>query len=360
MPSPTIPEFLTDPYISGIVRSADIPREYIMHRWFPVEPVTADEFEGLVQLDENALAPFVALDAETPRMADDMISSYKWSVAYIRYKKAFKESDLRVFSEPGVSDPNTLAACNAAAQEAKIRRYVDALSASIDATLEWIATQAIQGSVAYDDNHAKYSITYPGAYIGASKRKTPAHVWDDSSATVLADLSNWVEEIADETGWDQWVLVASQRVLGVMARDQGVREAWAAAALNPAAASPDSLPPAGPLNIQFVSGAVSFVGLAGAIRYNARYTTRTPGYGADTRVKNYFLDPRDVFLLPYGKPLGRMATAPAMPNGNQPGKFGWSQEKTDPWVVEVGAGMYAWIDWPPTRLNWVLQARVLN
>lgn len=360
MPSPTIPQFLTNPYISGIVRSADVPKQYIMQNWFPLKPVSADEFEGLVQLDENDMAPFVALDAETPRMADDMISSYKWSVAYIRYKKAFKESDLRVFFEPGVNDPNTLTACNAQAQEAKIRRYIDALSQSIDARLEWIGTQAIQGAIAYDDNHVKYTINYPGAYIGPSKRKTPSTLWNAASPTILTDLSNWVEEIADETGWDQWVLVASQRVLGVMARDTSVREAWAAASMNPAASTADSLPPSGPLNIQFLNGAVSFVGIQGVIKYNAKYTTRTPGYGADTRVKTSFLDNRDIFLLPYGTTLGRMATAPAMPNANQPGKFGWTKEEEDPWVIEVGAGIYAWIDWPPTRLNWVLQARVLS
>ena len=131
MPAANIPAFLQNPQISGIVRSADLPTNYVWNRWFPSAPVDADEFEGLVMLDQVDLAPFVALDAETPRMQDDIISSYKWEVAYMRFKKSFKESDLRVFFEPGVSDPNTMTAATARASESKIRRYVDALSLSV-------------------------------------------------------------------------------------------------------------------------------------------------------------------------------------------------------------------------------------
>ena len=358
MASPTIPQFLQDPLLSGIVRTADIPKQYIMQNWFPLDPVESDEFEGIVQLDESLLAPFVALDAETPRMPDDLMSSYKWEVAYIRYKKAFKESELRVFFEPGVNDPKTLTAANANAAERKIRRYIDALSQSIDARLEWIAAAAIGGSVAYDDTHVQFSVTYPGAYIG-SKRKTPTTLWNGASPTIMTDLSNWVEEISDETGNDQWILVAPQRVLGVMSRNADVREAWASAAMNPAATAPDALPPIGTLNQQFLTGAVSFAGISGVVRYNAKYTTRTEAYGSATRVKSDFITNSDIFLLPAAQPLGRMATAPAKPNNYQQGKFGWTAEREDPWVVEVGAGIYAWIDWPATRLNWVLQARVL-
>ena len=91
MPSPTIPAFLQNPQITGIVRSNDVPANYLFDRWFPFDPVTADEFEGLVMLDQVDLAPFVAIDAETPLAPDDIIGQYKWEVAYIRQKKRFKE-----------------------------------------------------------------------------------------------------------------------------------------------------------------------------------------------------------------------------------------------------------------------------
>ncbi len=359
MSATNIPEFLQNPFISGIVRTADVPKQYIMSQWFPQEPVDADEFEGLVQLDESLLAPFVAIDAETPRMPDDMISSYKWSVAYIRYKKAFKESDLRIFFEPGITDPNHLTARMANAAERKIRRYVDALSQSIDARLEWIATQAIQGSVAYDDGHVVFSVSYPGTFIGSTNRKSPTTLWTGTSPTIVTDLSNWVEGISELTGHDQWTLVLPQRVLGVMARNEDIRELWAAAALNPAATAPGSLAPVGQIGTEMVAGALRLLGINQVIRYNAKYTTRTEAYGSATRTKTSFLETGDIFLLPTGVPLGRMAVAPAKANNYQPGKFGWSTERTDPWVVEVGAGLFGWIDWPPTKLDWVLQARVL-
>jgi hypothetical protein len=59
-------------------------------------------------------------------------------------------------------------------------------------------------------------------------------------------------------------------------------------------------------------------------------------------------------------PLGRMASAPAQPNDWMPGKFGWRKDMEDPWVIEVGAGQYTWIDWPGNMWNHVLQARVLT
>jgi hypothetical protein len=77
-----------------------------------------------------------------------------------------------------------------------------------------------------------------------------------------------------------------------------------------------------------------------------------------TRTRNRFLDQRDILIVPSGMALGRMATAPAKPNNYQSGKFGWSKDQVDPWVVEVGAGIYAWVDFPTTSWNKVLQARI--
>lgn len=356
MSSPTIPLFLRNPRITGIVRSADVPSTYMLDRWFPMQGVDADEFESLVQVDEVHLAPFVNIDATTPRMPDDIIGIQKWSVAYIRYKKAFKESDLRVFFEAGVNDPNSLSAANARAAERKIRRYVDMLSQSIDARVEWIVANALNGNVAYNDTHVQYSVDYPGNFIGSS-RKTPTTLWNDSSPTIVTDLSNWVEEVGDLTGHESWAMLTSQRVMGVMARDQGIRQLWSNFAFNPAVAEPASLDP---LARQQIAGALGILGIEEVIKYGAKYTTRTESAGSVTRTLNRFIDDRDVYLLPIGKQLGRMATAPALPNNYQTGKFGWSQQMIDPWVTEVGAGLYAWIDFPAPNINWALQARVIG
>ncbi len=355
MPNPTIPAFLQNPQITGIVRSNDVPVNYLGNRWFPSEPVTADEFDGLVMLDQVDLAPFVAVDAETPLAPEDIIGQYKWEVAYIRQKKRFKESDLRVFFEPGVTDSNTMAAANATAAEAKIRRGVDALSLYVEARKEWMFASAIAGAIAYDDAHVQYSVTYNGAYIGATNRKTPTTAWSAASPTPVTDLSNWIEEVSDESGVDDWVLVLPPAILGDLARSEQIRQLWTNTARSPAPAEPDSL---NPVVTNQVAGALTLLGISQVIKYTSKYTTRTESAGSVTRTKVRFIDDRDIFLLPANEQLGRMATAPAKPNNYQPGKFGWSKEMEDPWVVEVGAGEYTWIDFPPTRHNHVLQARV--
>lgn len=363
----TLPAFLNRAQITGQVRSMDVPANFIYGTWFPIQGVPADEFESLIVLDQMHLAPFVAVDAETPSMADDIWGVGKWQVAYMRFKKRFKESDLRVFAEPGISDPNTLAATNARAAEAKIRRYIDLLSMSIDARLEWLFANALNGSIAYDDTNVQYSVTYGGAFIG-TLRKVPTTTWENTNATIVADLSNWIEAVSDESNHDSWTLVASRRVLGHMARNSQVTGLWATALSTAAnATGPTSINPANPgagstsasANAQQVQRAMELIGITNVISYNTRYTTTTGSAFGVTRTRTRFTDDRDIFLLPTGMPLGRMATAPAEANNWQTGKFGWRKQMEDPWVTEVGAGMYTWIDWPATNWNKVLQARVL-
>lgn len=356
MPAAVIPNFLRNPRITGYVRSADVPTSYILNRWFPMDDVEADEFESLIVLDEVDLAPFVAIDAETPVMQDELSGIEKWAVAYIRYKKRFKESDLRIFWEPGVNDPNSLTAQSARASERKILRFVDKLSLSIDARIEWLLANAINGSIAYNDGLAKYTVNYDGNWIG-SKRKVPTVKWDQASPTPVADISNWVQLVGDATGHDNWAMLTSRKVLGNMARATDIRELWQISERNPASPTIDSL---NPIQSRQIAGALGIVGIDEVIRYDAEYTTRTYASGSGTRTRNRMINQNYIFLLPIGKPLGRFATAPAMPNNFQTGKFAWSKRMEDPWVVEVGAGLYGWPDFPSSSLNWLLCAHVVN
>lgn len=362
----TLPAFLTRPQITAQVRTADLPANFAFSQWFPVDGVDADEFESLVILDQMHLAPFVAIDAESPSMPDDIIGSSKWQVAYIRFKKRFKESDLRIFHEPGVTDPNTMTAISARAAESKMRRYIDLLSVSIDARMEWMFANAINGNIAYNDQNVQYTIAFDGAFIGGN-RFVPGTLWSDPSADIMTDLSNWIEQLSDEANHDSWILVGSRNALGAMARNDQVLAAYAAGTNNPAFGSFGSLNPiSDPAATGFnapaastLSPALSILGIDGVMSYNTRYSTRSGGAFAQTRNRVRFTDNRDIWLLPNGMPLGRMATAPAGPNNYQTGKFGWSEERQDPFVVEVGAGMYTWIDFPGTQWNKLAQARVL-
>lgn len=356
MPVATIPNFLRNPRITGYVRSADVPTTYMLNRWFPDDDVDSDEFESLIVLDEVDLAPFVNIDAETPVMQDELTSIEKWAVAYMRYKKRFKESDLRIFWEPGVNDPNSLTAQSARAAERKILRFVDKLSMSIDARKEWMLSGALNGSIAYDDGLAKYTVSYDGNWIG-SNRRTPTVKWDQASPTPVTDLSNWVQLVGDATGHDSWAMLTSRKVLGNMARATDIRELWQIASRNPASPTVDSL---NPIQTRQIADAIGIVGIDEVIRYNAEYTTRVASSRSATRTRVRMINQNYIYLLPIGVELGRFATAPAMPNGYRTGKFAWSVRKEDPWVVETGAGMYGWPDFPSTSHNWLLCAEVVN
>lgn len=361
----TLPAFLSRKQITAQVRTADVPVGFVGGTWFPIEAVDSDEFESLILVDEMHLAPFVHIDAETPRMSDDITGAYQWSVAYIRFKKAFKESDLRIFHEPGVTDPNTLTAATATAAETKIRRYIDNLSVSIDARLEWMFTSAIDGSLAYNDQNVQYTVAYDGAFIGAN-RMVPGTTWEDGAATPVTDLSNWIETLSDEANHDSWTLIGSRKVLGALARNDQIGTAWSVNVANPAFEAPPSLNPSATQGVQSTSAnttqiqvALGLLGINNVISYNTRYSVATGGAYATARDLFRFTDDRDIWLLPTGMDLGRIATAPASPNDYASGKFGWRKDMEDPWVIEVGAGMYAFIDFPGTQWNKLLQARVL-
>jgi hypothetical protein len=254
------------------------------------------------------------------------------------------------------SHPNTLAFASARAREAKIRRTMDALSIGVEARKEWVFWNAMAGAISYNDENVQYEITFDGAYIGSTNRKTPTTLWSAASPTPVTDLSNWIEEVSDESGVDEWVMVTTPKVLGLMSRSQQVREMWSVARLNPAPAEPDSLNPVSPVE---VSAAMRQIGIVEALKYTAKYTDITFSVNkVASRTKTRFINDNDLFLLPADMDLGRYASAPAMANNWQSGKFGWSKEHEDPWVLEVGAGEYAWIDFPAPLHNSVLQARV--
>ena len=359
----SIPAFLRRTQINGIVRTAELDKNYMLvSRWFPGRSVATDEFESLVWVDQVRLAPFVDIDAQTPLMDDDIFGSYVWRVAYMRFKKRFLESDLRILMEPGVSDPNSLVAANAAAAEAKIRRYIDALSQSIDAREEWMAASALGGALAYDDSNVQYSVTYNGFKIGAN-RVVPTVLWSDASAPIIADISAVIEDLAEETGIESWAGLASRRVMANMSRNTDIKENWNVLTNNPAFTAVAALNPAGGVTAsQQLAQATNIVGLTEIIPYNAEYTTQVrqaARVGSPLISTFRFLADTDFFLLPADRPLGSTPTAPAQPNNWQPGKFGWSVRKEDPWVIEAGAGKYSFIDFPGTMHNSLAQMRVL-
>lgn len=349
----TIPTFLRQPNISAIARTADVPTQFVRSNWFPDDGVDSDEFESLLQTDIVELAPFVNIDAESPTASPVAFAPAKWEVAYMRFKTSFKESDLRIFDDPGAAIAGTESNRIALGRERKMRADIDRLSVAIDARKEWVFANALAGQVAVTTGPVKFTVSYTGAHNGTNK-KTPSTLWTAASPTIVNDLATWVEAVmeTDSTGSESWTLLTTSKVLALMARDSGIQRLWQNASGIPAPQDPGAIAPS------MVSGALSMLGISNVMRYNAKYTVLTPSEGGLARTLTRFISDYDMFLLPSGVNLGRYAMAPAAQNNYAPGRFGWTEEKVDPWVLNAGVGEYSWIDFPGQMWNSVLQATV--
>tara|TARA_Y100000310_G_scaffold291990_1_gene320366 strand:- start:2856 stop:3917 length:1062 start_codon:yes stop_codon:yes gene_type:complete len=346
------PEFMRAEYLTGIVRTTDVNRNYIGSRWFPRRDSASDEFLTFIQLAENPLAPFVSVDSETPIIPGDIWGQLKGSIAFMRYKARFGERDLRLFTEAPLyqSGNNVLTQLRDEA-EAKIMQKVEQLSQSIDAREEWMAINAMLGAVTYDsgtNGNVQFDVTFPGNFIG-TKRQTASPLWDGASPTPVQDLINWIGAMDDVANVEPSVMVCSNKVLRELAKDSEIRELWGAQ--TPTGVTPSAIGP------RQVAGALSMIGISEVIAYNAKYTTRTEATGGGvTRTVTRFLADNKILLLP-DEPLGYMWTAPAEANDWNTGKFAWTKDHVDPWVVEVGAGLYAFPDMQ-NNMHHVLEATV--
>jgi hypothetical protein len=321
---------MREPALTGLVRIAPINRNYLFPRLFPFEDTSTDEFLTWVELDENPLAPFVSVDGETPKMSGDIYSRLSASVAYIRYKRVFKSSDLRIFDEIARSQNSEIARMQFERRQ-QILKAVNKLNQAVDARLEWLAINALRGSITVDDGGVKISVKYPGPFIGTNQRVASTY-WDQSTAKPITDLLKWIEEVGDHCGEDPKVMVCSRRVLREIADLTEVQNLWVTGQFG---AAQTSLPP------QFVIQSIKMTGLTEVIVYDAKYTTRTynTSTGKVTRKTYRFLPNNLVLLLPQGA-VGSMKTAPG-PDGLRTGKFTWNKETIDPWTVETGVGIYA-------------------
>ena len=352
--SQQLPDFMQTKYLTGIVRSGDVDTNYIGNRWFPFKDTPTDEFREWLQLDENPLAPHVAIDSETPIIPADMFNLVQGGIAYIRYKARFSESDLRVFTEiPVYGGPTSLGNQMRVEGERKIMSKVEMLSNSVDARLEYLALNALQGSIAYDSVSSNGNIQYTVAMGGtfhSSNRKTASPLWDGSSPLPVTDLIGWIGEVEDLTGVAPTTMICSPKTLRTLGQITGIRQLWGSLRST-------GVTPAGLAATQ-VAGALSLIGIDEVIVYKARYTTRTEaGSGVVTRTRTRFLPENRILLVP-STPLGFMMTAPAAANNFSTGKFAWTKRQEDPWVVEVGAGIYAF-PFMNNNQHKVLEATVL-
>lgn|SRR5574337_149702 len=331
-----LPAFLQQPQLQGLVSSYPIDTNYIGSRWFPSADVASDEVLLNIEVPENPIAPFVTIDGTAPRDQEELITQIRASVAYIRFKKVFKESELRIF---GLRDGNmpTLVGQMQAEAQAKILRHIARLRAAVDSRMEWMAINALTGAITYDDQRVKFSVNFPGIYTGGSTSFTK---WDQAGADPISDVERWMEEMALVTGEQPSVIVGSRTVFRKMA---GVTKFQTLATLFARAGNAATTITGG-----MVKGLLAdYLGLE-VVPYDARITDRSyDASGVPSISKSNILDAKHILLLP-ASAVGTMQTSPNPIDFGATGLYSWTEQEQDPWIVSTGVGINAFPEmrWP--------------
>lgn len=332
-----IPAFLQQPQLQGLIQSYPLDTNYIGGRWFPLTPVAADELLINIEVPEIPMAPFVTLDQESPRDQEELLTQIRASLAYIRFKKVFKESELRIFGlRDGAQDNPTLITQMQDEARAKILRHIARLRNAVDARLEWLAIQAMTGSIAYNDERIKFTVNFPGVYTGGGTAFTK---WDQNNANPIKDINRWLEEMGLFTGEDPAVIVAGRKVYRTMAESTELK------ALFTNWANGGQTAEMGPALLSRMFN--DWFNLE-RVTYDARITTRSySASGAPQVTRQRMLSEKHILLLP-ASALGSMASSPNPIDFGGTGLYSWTKQDQDPWIVETGVGVNAFpqLIWP--------------
>ena len=324
-----LPAILTQQFLTRVVREFPI-EGYIGSEILPLEPVPGLKTMWDIITKDAKLAPFVAINAESPLADKAGLERAFHELADVRIKERLDEDELISLRMPGEPDVVTgLAATQRASAERHIRRTSDRMAAQVNARVEWMRWQALQsGVISYDDGKVIFSVDF-GIPAGQIITLTGTDRWSTTaSADPLADIATWVEALRLATGRAPTRMYVGANVPGYLVANSSIRTL-----LTGTESVKQLLNPANILN--FVG---SLVGLT-IQRYDTTYQNTA---GTDTR----FLGANQVILMPEpmqadGEVLGDMATGPAKGNNFEPGMYAWVKEEEDPWATFVGAGIHA-------------------
>ena len=330
-----LPAFLQQPQLQGLVTSYPINTNYIGSRWFPEQPVASDELLINIEVPEAPIAPFITIDQEAPRDQREILTQMRTTLAYIRFKAVFQESELRIFGLRDSDNNNGLIGQMQSEAQAKILRHIARLRQAVDARLEWMRMNALTGQIAYDDQRIKFAVNFPGIYTGGGTAFTK---WDQAGANPLADISRWQEEMSDVTGENFEVVLGSPKIFRQLANVTNFQEL----ALFRAGGTATQITPT-------IARALltDFTGLE-FVDYAAKISSRSyDSAGVPAVVRQDILNPKYIVLLPKG-PVGNLATSPNPIDFGGTGVYSWTQNHQDPWVIETGVGINAFPDmkWP--------------
>lgn len=340
-----LPDFLTQRFLTAVVR--EFPTQaFIGQEILPVAETAAFEAMWDIITKDAKLAPFVALNAESP-LADKAGFKRAFSeLADIRIKEMLNEDDLLALREPGQADVviEGLAEARSASAERTVRRTMDRMTARVWGSVEWMRWQVLStGYIAYDDNKVKFNIDFR---IPSDNKilLTGTNQWSDlTNSDPLADIVEWMEYIRVLTGRVPTMAYVGSNVVGYLVQNEKIRTLLKGS---------DQV-----VNILNPNTVLNYIGSLVGLKIQ-RYDTQ---YQNDSGVDTRFLNADYFVMLPDtrqadGEILGDIATGPAKANNFAPGIYSWIKEEEDPWVTFVGAGIHAFprIYHP----DWILTANV--
>lgn len=256
----------------------------------------------------------------------DMLTLADWAI-----KERFSMNDVAYYREvanlPVESNPvaNSLATTFRAKKDAaptKLRNY-------LDNRLEWLAINT------YRNNLSEYGITTVG--IPADQYNVhPSNDWNDlTNGNPLGDIDTWKELVRDRTGATLATCIMSSRVFQYL--KQNTRFAQTFSGQNP-------MYDWRIWNNDAVKSFFKDQTEMDLIIYDGMYETKNLTTQVVTSTR--FLPRNEVIFLPKAVSnefsyLAAMLTAPHMQGNWQPGFYAWQEEKNDPPIYIVGAGIQA-------------------
>ncbi|MCE5200436.1 major capsid protein [bacterium] len=324
-----LPSILTQQFLTGVVRAW--PQEgYIGNDILPI--VGAPSLKTMWDIIErdDKLAPFVAINAESPLADKAGIQRGFHEMTDIRLKERLDEDELIALREPGQADVVTgLAATRQAGAERYIRRTMDRMTGRVVGRLEWLRWQVLStGVITYDDNKVKFSVDF-GVPAGNKIALTSTDMWSDlTNSDPISDIQEWIETYIATTGRVPTRMYVGTNIPKYLAQNSKIRDLMKYNGV-----------------IEKLISTQSVLDYLGTI-FNLKIQRYATSYLASNGAATYFLGANSFVLMcepnqADGEQLGDVASGPAKANNYETGLYSWAKEEEDPWATFVGAGIHA-------------------
>ncbi|MHB0913933.1 MAG: major capsid protein [Armatimonadota bacterium] len=338
-----LPSFLSSKFMTGVVR--EFPTEaFAGGEILPLEGVASMEAVWDIIKKDARIAPFVAVNSESPLAEKPDYARVIQALACVREKELLNEDELLSLREPGTPELVGMDETRRQVAERYIRRTADRMAARVLGRVEWMRWQALStGAIAYDDNKVVFSVDF-GVPSDHKIALTGTDKWSDTTnADPLGDISDWMETLLADTGRVATRMYVGNSVPKWLAANAKIRDLLKYNDVIESLVNPRSV----------LDALGRVLGLQ-ILRYSTTYQNTA---GTDA----FFLPADRVVLMPDpvqadGERLGDVATGPAKANDYASGLYGWVREEEDPWATYAGAGIHAF-----PRLyhpNWLVQAEV--